>query len=178
MMRILLAIWALLASSILFGQTPTPSPKAMQAIEQLRLAVGEWSVTTEMFGAEGERLRKVEGSYRFRWVIPDRVLSGEADQPELNSKTAILFYVQVREERIEMVSVGEDGHLWVMSGPADSEVRTTQEIKMSDGSTMTLRFTRYDVEKDRFRSKMEVSVDGGKTWTLGNRQEFRRKTGS
>lgn len=160
------------------AQAPSPTAKAVQAIEQLRHVVGDWNVTTEIFALDGSVQRKIEGTYRFRWVVKDRVLSGEADQPELSSKSAILFYVHVRKELMEMASVGEDGHLWVMTGPADSEVRTTPETKMSDGSTMTLRFTRYDVEKDRFRSKMEYSTDGGKTWVQGNRQEFRRKTGN
>jgi CubicO group peptidase (beta-lactamase class C family) len=45
---------------------------------------------------------------------------------------------------------------------------------MSDGSTLQLRFTRYNVEPDRFESRMESSTDGGATWTQGNHQVFVR----
>lgn len=41
-----------------------------------------------------------------------------------------------------------------------------------------MRFTRYDVQPDSFRSRMELSTDGGSTWRLGNRQQFTRVTGS
>jgi hypothetical protein len=74
-----------------------------------------------------------------------------------------------------MVSVGKDGHLWVMTGPAGSEIRTTSDAPMSDGSKMRLRFTRYNVTPDRFESKMEISTDSGATWVPGNHQVFARR---
>ena len=74
-----------------------------------------------------------------------------------------------------MASVGPDGHLWVMTGPADGEVRTTPDTVLPDGSTRRLRFTRFNVTADRFESRMEFSTDGGVTWQPGNHQIFARK---
>lgn len=144
------------------------------AVDQLRHVIGAWDVTTEFIGPDGEVARAIEGTYRFEWVVPDRVVSGRSDLPELGRSAGILFYVRELDSTIEMVSVGLDGRLWVMSGPASGEVRTTPVHTMPDGTTMKLRFTRYAVEDDRFESKMEFSRDGGETWAQGNHQVFRR----
>jgi hypothetical protein len=116
----------------------------------------------------------VEGSYRFDWVVPDRVLSGRSELPALGRASAIPFYVRPDRQVIEMSSVGGDGPRWAMTGPIDGEVRSTPTVTMPDGGTMTLRFTRSAVQPDRFESRMEYSSDAGKTWTQGNRQAFVR----
>ncbi len=61
-----------------------------------------------------------------------------------------------------------------MTGPAGSETRTTPPVPMSDGSTMLLRFTRFNIMPNRFESRMEVSMDGGGSWKPGNHQVFKR----
>jgi hypothetical protein len=132
-----------------------------------------WDVTTEFIGADGSS-RTMEGQYRFGWVVPDRVVSGMSTIPELNQASGILFFLRPSNHEIEMVSVGADGHLWRMIGPDSGETRITPETPMADGSTLMLRFTRYAVETDSFRSRMEMSSDGGETWRIGNRQYFRR----
>jgi hypothetical protein len=145
---------------------------------QLRHAAGAWDATTEYLAPDGSVARSVEGTYEFEWVVPDRVLRGLSQQPELNQVSAILFYYEEAKNEIGMSSVGADGHLWVMTGPADSEVRTTAPTPMSDGTTLELRFTRYNVAPDSFESKMEYSTDGGETWTQGNHQVFVRRVES
>lgn len=148
--------------------------KPAPAVEQLRHAQGRWSVTTEFLNEDGSVARAVQGTYRFDWVVPDRVLSGQSEIPELKQKSAILFYVNESKFIIEMVAVGADGNLWVMTGPADEEWRTTAPFRGPDGKDRQLRFTRYNVQPDSFESKMEYTTDGGKTWVRGNHQVFRR----
>ena len=148
---------------------------ANPAVEQLRHAHGAWDATTEFLAPDGVVAQAVEGTYDFEWVVPDRVLVGRSEIPELGRSAGILFFYSEGGGTITMTSVGGDGQLWVMSGPADSEVRTTPPTPQADGSTLELRFTRYNVEPDRFESKMEYSTDGGTTWTQGNRQLFRRR---
>jgi hypothetical protein len=150
------------------------NPKVSKAVEQLRHARGFWSMTTEFLNADGSIAKAVQGTYRFDWVVPDRVLSGQSEIPELKQKSALLFYVNEKKQTIEMTSVGADGNLWVMSGAADSETRTTQPFRSADGKETQLRFTRYNVKPDSFESKMEYTTDGGKTWLPGNHQLFRR----
>jgi hypothetical protein len=161
------------------AQTAAPSTAASSAVargvEQLRHAHGEWVATTEFLKRDGSVARRVVGQYLFEWVIPDRVLRGRSEIPELETASGILFYVHERKALLEMVSVGRDGQLWVMSGPADGETRATPPTEQSDGSFMQLRFTRSSVTPDRFESKMEYSTDSGKTWTQGNRQVFERR---
>lgn len=155
--------------------SPEPESPLSPAVAQLRHAAGEWDATTEFLAPDGAVARSVGGTYVFEWVVPDRVLSGRSKLPELNQVSGILFYYEEAKDLIGMAAVGADGHLWVMTGPADREVRTTPPTVMPDGSTLTLRFTRYNVEPDSFESMMEYSNDDGATWTQGNHQVFTRR---
>ena len=173
-----MAIVALLfAAASLHGQEPDPDPALAHSVRQLRTSVGRWDVTTDFLNPDGSVARSVSGTYEFSWVVPDRVVTGRSDIPSLGQSSAILFYVDEAEGEIEMVSVGADGRLWIMTGPLGGEVRYTQEFSTADGGTARLRFTRFNVSDDAFESRMDVSTDGGATWAPGNHQQFRRITG-
>lgn len=146
------------------------------AVDELRHVVGDWEVTTEEISPDGSVARTLEGTYRFEWVVPDRVLSGRSDIPELARAAALLFYVSESRQVIEMVSVSDDGRLWVMTGEPGKGTRYSQTYETQDGGSGQLRFTRYNVDSDRFESRMEYTTDGGETWTVGNRQVFRRSS--
>lgn len=150
------------------------SPALQRSVEQLRQSIGLWDVVTENLNEDGTVATTMNGTYQFAWVVPDRVVSGRMDIPERKQSAGILFYVNESKALIEMVSVGADGKLWTMSGPLGGEVRTTGEFKTRDGGTGQLRFTRFNVGKDRFESRMDYTEDGGKTWKPGNHQVFRR----
>jgi pimeloyl-ACP methyl ester carboxylesterase len=147
----------------------------LSAVQQLRHVSGSWSVTTEYLNQDGSVSQSVNGSYQFEFVVPDRVLSGYSDVPQKKQRSAILFYVNEKKKSIEMVSVGGDGKLWIMTGAVGDEVRSTQPFRTTDGKESQLRFTRYNVTPDRFESKMEYTLDGGKTWLPGNHQIFTRQ---
>ncbi len=158
-----------------FAEASEIAPIGLEpAVQQLRAAVGTWNVETTQYADDGAVARVACGTYRFDWVVPDRVLAGRSEIPEWKQASGILFYVNERRSTIEMASVGADGHLWVMTGPAGSETRTTPPTSTSDGGTLQLRFTRFNVTPDRFESRMEVSTDGGASWKPGNRQVFKR----
>lgn len=149
--------------------------EALEAsVDQLRHAIGAWDVTTEFLDADGKITRTVDGTYRFWWVVEDRVVSGESDLPAMGGKTALLFYVDESDREIEMVSVNRSGRLWVMNGPLGSETRYTEPFETTEGDTGRLRFTRYNVSANRFESRMEMTTDGGETWVPGNHQVFVR----
>ena len=173
-------LFAFIAALLMLGSAPpaaaqiTPPTPSPAAVEQLRHVIGLWNVETDFIGDNGTVAASVTGQYRFGWVVPDRVVSGMSTIPELNQASAILFFVRPSRHEIEMTSVGPDGTLWRMIGPDDSETRTTPNRTMSDGSTLMLRFTRYDVTPNSFQSRMESSTDGGATWSIGNRQRFVR----
>jgi hypothetical protein len=93
----------------------------------------------------------------------------------MNSRAGILFYVSSAQRTIEMVSVGPDARLWVMTGPLGGATRTTPPFPTADGGSGQLRFTRFNVEADSFESRMEYSSDGGKIWSPGNHQVFMRR---
>lgn len=169
----LLAMILMLAPAMAAAQTETTPLDA--SVAQLRHVVGDWSVTTEFLNEDGTVSKSTEGSYRFEWVIPDRLLSGVSEIPEMDMRSAILFYVNESKGVIEMVSVGKDGRLWVMTGPLGEETRYTRKFATQSGGEAQLRFTRYNVAEDRFESRMEYSEDDGATWKPGNHQVFRRR---
>lgn len=174
-LRTLLSLFLLCLPVIAAAQTsPEKTEPVNKSVEELRHAHGSWAVATEFMKPDGSVARAVKGTYRFAWVIPDRVLTGQSDIPELKQQSAILFYVNERRKLIEMVSVGADGNLWVMTGEAGSDMRMTKPFPTADGKTSQLRFTRYNVKPDSFESKMEYTEDGGKTWLPGNHQTFQR----
>ena len=175
MFRILLCTALLLIHPASAATVASEDKPALQrSVEQLRQSIGRWDVVTEFLNDDGSVAKSVDGSYEFAWVVPDRVVSGRSDIPAMKQTAGILFYVNEKKGEIEMVSVGADGRLWIMTGPLGSEVRTTAPYATSDGGSGQLRFTRYNVAPESFESRMDYSQDGGKTWKPGNHQTFRR----
>lgn len=158
------------------GQSAPDSAALAHSVDQLRSAIGVWETTTAFLNDDGSTARTVTGSYEFSWVVRDRVVAGKSEIPELDQASGILFYISPGRSEIEMVSVGADGRLWVMTGPLGGETRTTQEYATADGGTGQLRFTRFNVSDDTFESRMEYTDDGGRTWKPGNHQWFRRRS--
>ena len=132
------------------GATETAPLGFDTAVQQLRSAVGLWDVETTQFAEDGAVARVACGTYRFDWVVPDRVLAGRSNVPDWKETSGILFYVNERRSTIEMASVDADGELQVM------------------------RVTRFNVGPDRLEARMEVSTDGGNSWKPGHHQVFRR----
>lgn len=134
-----------------FAEATETAPLGVDtAVQQLRSAVGLWDVETTQFADDGAVTRVACGTYRFDWVVPDRVLAGRSSIPDWKESSGILFYVNERRSTIEMASVDADGELQVM------------------------RVTRFNVGPDRLEARMEVSTDGGNSWKAGHHQVFRR----
>ncbi|MEO6447043.1 MAG: hypothetical protein ABIZ91_00255 [Gemmatimonadaceae bacterium] len=174
MKRLTCALFLVVLSSRLPAQGADSSAQLQRGVEQLRSTVGKWNVVTEFLKPDGSVARAATGTYEFSWIVPDRVLSGRSDIPELKQTAGIRFYVNETRGVIEMVSVARDGRLWIMTGPLGEEQRHTQEYESAGGGTGQLRFTRYNVTDATFESRMEYTEDGGKSWKPGNHQMFRR----
>lgn len=174
-MRRLLPMLALLAlAPALPAQAPPDSAALQRSVDELRRSIGRWDVTTKFLAPDGSVARSVSGTYQFGWVVPNRVVAGRSDIPEMQQVSGILFYVNEVKQVIEMVAVGGDGNLWVMTGPLGGSTRYSQEYTAANGGTGQLRFTTFNVSADAFESKMEYTSDGGRTWTQGNHQQFVR----
>lgn len=157
------------------GTAAEAAPETSPAVEQLRHVIGEWDVVTTFIRPDGSVAGRFDGSYVFEWVMEDKIVKGLSTIPQFQMSSGLLFYLRDSTGEIEMTSVGPDGQLWVMTGPQDSETRETPVVDMPDGTTLKLRFTRFNVSEDRFESKMERSTDGGATWVQGNHQVFVRR---
>lgn len=145
-----------------------------RSVQELRHAHGRWSVTTEFLNPDGSVAGSDAGSYAFEWVVEDRVLQGRMHSPGRGAASGILFYLREQTSEIEMVSVGADGRLWVMTGALGGDTRVTQPFANASGGESQLRFTRFNVTPDRFESRMEWTSDGGESWQPGNHQVFVR----
>ena len=143
------------------AQEPAAASALRHSVEQLRSSIGRWETTTSYLNEDGSVARAVVGTYEFSWIVPDRVVTGKSEIPELGDASAILFYVSESAGHIEMVSVGRDGNLWIMTGPLGGEERRSQEFRTDAGATAQLRFTRFNVSAEAFESRM-------------NHQRFRR----
>jgi len=172
---ILIAIALFLWGQRLEVQSQEDDEALAASVEELRTALGEWEVVTEFLDQAGKVAGSAQGTYVFDWVVEDRVLSGRSEIPALGLASGILFYLREKEREIEMVSVGADGKLWIMTGPLGGDMRTSQEYRTAEGRAARLRFTRFAVTEDGFESRMESTDDGGATWLPGNHQVFRRR---
>lgn len=153
---------------------PADTAALRRSMEQLREHRGRWNVETEFLNPDNTVARRVAGTYRFDWALVDRILVGVSEIPEMGTAAGILLYVSAKRGVIEMVSVGNDGTLWTMTGALGGEMRQTQPYRTQDGGEGRLRFTRFNVTPNAFESRMEFSADGGTTWKPGNHQTFRR----
>lgn len=145
------------------------------SIQELRHVVGNWQVEIAFLAPDGSIANQASGTYEFSWVVENKVLIGKTAIPSFDMAAGILFYINEQQQKIEMVSVGGDGRLWVMSGALGGDSRTTDTFPTQDGGTQQLRFTRYNVKPDCFESKMEYTTDQGQTWIQGNHQVFVRQ---
>lgn len=174
MMRSWLVAGLVVLSSALVAQTPVEDKELLHSVEALRSSIGQWEVVTEFLKRDGSVARSANGTYEFSWIVADRVVSGKSAIPGLKQAAGILFYINEKKRVIEMVSVGADGNLWIMTGPLGKEYRLTQEFPNRTGGTRRLRFTRFNITPNTFESKMEYTDDGGQTWVPGNHQSFSR----
>lgn len=173
MKRLLAA--ALLAIAPCHALAQDTDPALEISVAQLGHVIGVWDVTTEFLNPDESVAGAFDGTYTFAWVQDDEVVSGVSTITDFGQSSGILFYVRPQTREIEMTSVGPGGQLWVMTGPLGAEVRETPVVEMPDGSALKLRFTRFNVETDRFESRMERSTDGGESWVPGNHQLFVRQ---
>lgn len=153
---------------------PGDTAAVRRSVEQLRQHTGRWIVETEFLNPDKTVARRAVGSYRFDWAREDQILVGVSEIPELGTAAGILFFVAPQRGVVEMVTVGNDGRVWTMTGPLGGEVRETQSFPTQGGGEARMRFTRFNVRPDSFESRMEYSEDGGATWLPGNHQTFRR----
>ena len=149
-------------------------PSLASAVQQLRQAAGHWNVTTTRYDEKGAVAAVASGTWHFEWIVPDRVLSGRAVIPDWQQTSGMLYYLNERRSTLEMATVGADGQLLVVAGPAGAESRTTPAVALPDGRRMVQRYTRYGIAADRFESRMETSYDGGLSWKPGLHQLFVR----
>ncbi|MGQ0385165.1 MAG: hypothetical protein ACT4UP_10850 [Gammaproteobacteria bacterium] len=174
--------WRNLSASLVLAFAPlsgeameTAASSLAEGVDQLRHAVGTWNVTTIRYREDGKVAERLNGTYQFEWVVPDRVVSGRANIPSIGPMSGLLFYYNERRGTLEIASVGADGQLVVMTGAPGEELRTSAP-PAADGSKRQLRFTRFNVERNCFESRLDVSTDGGASWRPGNHLRFVRAT--
>jgi hypothetical protein len=172
--RLLLAAMLSLPLS-LSAQVPAAKPLPEEAARRLQHIIGEWDSRWEWVWPDGSPRGIEEGTEIARYLIGERVVELTTRiEGEANPSKAWMFYGE-NDGKFHLVSVSATGDLWKMHGDLDRFVITSEPHPNPDGSTSIIRFTHHDIDHDHLRADMELSRDGGATWTLGFRQYLTRR---
>jgi hypothetical protein len=144
----------------------TPADIAQQRLDYL---VGTWDSTTEFLDDQGRVVRTDRSVNLVEPFIGTQVLLTTVVGAESVRKT-IRFFDRA-DERYYEIGVGEAGDVWILSGGTDEYVTTSQERPAPGGRTVMVRFTHTNIRPNSFEAYMEVSRDGGETWTRANTRE-------
>lgn len=146
-----------------------------KAQERLDYLIGTWDSTTEILDDGGDVIRTDHSVDIIEPFIGTKVLLTTVVGSGPVRKT-IRFYDQA-ERRYYEIGVGELGDVWILTGGMDEYVTTSQVRAARDGTDVLVRFTHTNIQPDSFEALMEVSRDGGESWTPArSRQRMVRRT--
>lgn len=136
--------------------------------------VGEWEVSwDEGEGRVGKGINTIE-KILDEAVIQEnfRILEGQ----NAGFKGTSISVYQKRFETWRQAWADNQGGYFDFRGniEGDKRIFQTTDRNMGDGSTMTQRMVFYDINKDSFTWDWEASKDGGETWTLNWRIQYKR----
>ncbi len=151
---------------------------ATAAQQRLDYLVGTWDSTTEFLDADGNVARVDHSVDIVEPLIGTRVLMTTIVPRDGEVRKTIRFY-DVAEERFYEIGLGGEGDVWILSGDLDAYVMTSQSRRTPRGGEIMVRFTHINIQPDSFEARMEVSRDGGSTWSQApSRQRLVRRTPS
>ena len=118
---------ALLSFFVLpFAEASEMAPPALAtAVQQLRQAAGRWNVTTTRYAENGAVAARCVRHLALRLGRAGPRARGPLRHSRLEPGGGHALLRERAPFTLEMAPVGADGQLWVMSGPAGAETRTT-----------------------------------------------------
>lgn len=157
------------------AQQPEPKPYPRAAIERLRHLKGAWRMESDVIGPQGEVGQTTVAYDTLDWLVPERILGFTSHTPASESVSRGMWFYDTVAERFYLISVnGDTGELWTLWGDLEKWTITSEPKRRSNGSEVIIRFHHHDIKPDSFQATMELSVDGGRTWTVRYRQRLTR----
>ena len=136
--------------------------------------IGEWEVSWEEGeGRVGKGINTIEKILDGTVIQENfRILEGQ----NAGFKGTSISVYQKRAEIWRQAWADNQGGYFDFRGSIEGDKRIfqTAERNMDDGSTMTQRMVFYDIDKDSFTWDWEASKDGGDTWSLNWRINYKR----
>ena len=163
-----------ISGAVVVAQPPADRPLPEAARHHLDLLIGTWDARWEWLDETGEVAGVETGTETFSFLIEDRVVRLHTVVEGRPAPSEALLFYSFEDERLHLVSVDRDGTLWLLEGPEDGSVLTSESKTGRDGRPLTIRFT-HGEEDDALTAVMEMSRDGGETWRVGFRQHMVRR---
>ena len=166
----LLTILLLLMSTISYAQLPEEPEKYFD------FWVGDWEATWD----EGDG-KIGKGTNRIEKILDGMVIQENFEVIEGKAKgfkgTSISTY-QAPLETWKQSWADNQSTFYYFKGSVDGENRIfqTEVFDMPDGSRLTQRMVFKEIEEDSMTWDWEASKDGGDSWTLNWRIQYKRKT--
>ncbi|MEZ5330605.1 MAG: hypothetical protein R2991_00830 [Thermoanaerobaculia bacterium] len=170
----LLACAALTPLAALAQDAPaSPPPEAVRRMEHV---LGRWESTWEWVDAEGTVVYVEHGTETGRWALEGRLLELTTEIEGRDGPSKGWMFWNAPAERFQLVSVGWDGDLWILSGGLEEYVIASEPKAMPDGKTLQIRFTHGEAGPDTLTAVMEMRGSSEEPWTVRVRQTMVRSS--
>ncbi len=139
--------------------------------------LGTWDVYDEILNEDGDVIETSHAINHTGYFLGDSVLVTSIIPDQGPVRKTIRFFDKEKEVFYE-ISVGMEGDLFILSGDLDEYVMNFTSRAMRDGVYPRGRFHHINIEPNSFEATMEVSMDGGETWTkrTNRKQRLVRRT--
>ena len=135
---------------------------------------GSWECRWEILDDDGEVVSEMVGREIFTPSLDGLALDVVTRVDGRDTWNQGVKFFSPQEKKIVFLDWGTDGDYWIMKQDVETGVVESEPKTLPDGRSLVLRFTvvrKTDNEQDVV---MDMSTDGGSTWSRRTRQFMRR----
>lgn len=145
-----------------FAQETNLPEEARYRIDYL---VGTWDVYEDTLDEDGNVIGTSHATHIIEYFLGDSVLQTTAIPDQGEVRKTIRFYDKELETFYE-IGVGKEGDVWILTGDLETYHMTFKGRKpQANGSYILGRFFHTNFQPNSFEAILEISRDGGETWT-------------
>ncbi|MDJ0749550.1 MAG: hypothetical protein QNJ11_08695 [Woeseiaceae bacterium] len=185
-MRIVAFLLLVAAGPVLAQEQTTQAPDERideltlveNAMKRLDYLVGTWDAYDDRLDEDGNVVSTAHAVHVTEYFLGESVIQTTII-PEQGDVNKTLRFYDKNAERFYEVSVGTTHTPYFLSGGLDEYVVTFKGATRPDGVTPIGRFRHIDIEPNSFVAIMDVSYDGGESWSQPRyRQRMKRRVSS
>jgi hypothetical protein len=157
-----------------FSTLAPPIAEAPAQMKEFGFLAGSWAATSKRFLPDGTQTAEYRGEWDARFVDDGRVIFdavtwfSPAGEKVLYDATLRTFGMDTGEWEMVYLSSLTSRHSETFRGKfIDGEGHFNADISLSPENSVMARIRFHDIEKDSFEWAMQLSVDGGENWFLG-----------